>query len=475
MPNLPPLNINEARLDELKAKLDAEKVDYVRFEQTDTHGISRSKTVPTRHLKHFALNGLNFLLGQLGFDVQGFVAPGTGYLEERGFPDSRIFPDLDTLTILPWAEVAWYEGDQNFVERSARLICEPRFQDGTPAMAAPRAVARMMLAELERMGFGFFSGFEYECYFVDAKTRKPPFPGIQIFATLRNNFHPYLINGILREMSAAGVDIITSNAEYGPGQMEINFAAEPGIKAADTAFTFKNGIKEIAQKDEQMVSFMTKPYADQSANGCHYHHSLTDLQSGKSAFSNSDDPFTVNDTCRWWIGGLIKHAAAITAFAAPTINCYKRYKLYSFAPTNATWGVENRTVGIRVKGLKGEGAHLENRIPGGASNPYLVMASTIAAGIDGLRNKIEPPPITEGIAYGLQNVTDLPTSLPQALDALEADQPIRDLLGEEFIKLFTAVKWHEIKKAAAAGADVNASGFRDVVTPFEVDEFFEFL
>ena len=110
--------------------------------------------------------------------------------------------------------------------------------------------------------------------------------------------------------------------------------------------------------------------------------------------------------------------------------------------------MENRTVGIRVKGLKGEGAHLENRIPGGASNPYLVMAATIAAGIDGLRNKIEPPPAIEGIAYGLQNVTDLPSSLPEALDALEADQPMRDLLGEEFIKLYLAVKRHEIKKAA---------------------------
>ena len=110
--------------------------------------------------------GLNFLLGQLGFDAQSSVAMGTGYLEDLGFPDSRIFPDLSTYVVLPWAD------------KTARVLCEPRFQDGRPAMAAPRAVARAMLAELATLGYGFFSGFEYECYFVDRETREPPFPGI---------------------------------------------------------------------------------------------------------------------------------------------------------------------------------------------------------------------------------------------------------------------------------------------------------
>src|SRR6476620_1419629 len=115
MPTLKPLTITNKRLE----ALDLDGIDYVRFTQTDTHGISRSKTVPTRHFKRFAQSGLNFLLGQLGFDVQSGVAPGTGYLEERGFPDSRIFPDLDTFTVVPWAS------------STASLLCEPRFPDGT--------------------------------------------------------------------------------------------------------------------------------------------------------------------------------------------------------------------------------------------------------------------------------------------------------------------------------------------------------
>ena len=448
-------------LDAIEKQMDDGAVEFVRFEQSDTHGISRSKTIPARHVRNFAENGLNFLLGQLGFDAQAAVAPGTGYLEELGFPDSRIRPDLSTYRLLPWAE------------NTARLLCEPYYTDGRPAMAAPRAVARKLLGELEEMGYRFYSGFEYEFYLVERENRQPPFEGIQIFATLRNNFDEYLIHQMLRGMSAIGVDIITSNAEYGPGQMEINFAPSTGIEAADNAFTFKNGVKEIAQRNGYMASFMTKPYADQSANGCHYHHSLLDMKNGRNLFASRDGSLT--DECRWWLGGQIAHAAALCAFAAPTVNCAKRFKLYSFAPTNATWGIENRTTGFRMKNLGGQSAHIENRLPCGASNPYLVMASVLAAGLDGLRNKIEPPAETQGIAYGLIGVTDLPTRLEGALDALEADATLRAALGEEFIKLFLAVKRHEIGKAKAAIPNYDSPDFNNTVDEWERNEYFEFL
>src|SRR5512132_763968 len=445
----------------LEKQIAADNVEFVRFEQSDTHGISRSKTIPASHVRDFAEHGLNFLLGQLGFDVQAGVAPGTGYLEELGFPDSRIRPDLSTYQVLPWAD------------KTARLLCEPYYTDGRPAMAAPRTVARQLLSELEGMGYRIFSGFEYEFYLDNRETRQPPFPGIQIFATLRNNFDESLIYQILRGMSAVGVDIITSNAEYGPGQMEINFAPALGITAADHAFTFKNGVKEIAQRNGYMASFMTKPYSDQSANGCHYHHSLVNVRTGRNVFVSSDGSLT--EACRWWLGGQIAHAAALCAFAAPTVNCSKRYKLYSFAPTNATWGIENRTTGFRMKNLNRQSAHIENRLPGGASNPYLVMAGVLAAGLDGLKNKLEPPAETPGIAYGLTGVTDLPTRLEHSLDALEADGTLRAALGEEFIKLFLAVKRHEIGKARTAMIEYDSPEFNNSVHEWERAEYFEFL
>lgn len=445
----------------LDKRMAADGVEFVRFEQSDTHGISRSKTIPVNHVRAFAKAGLNFLLGQLGFDVQAGVAPSTGYLEELGFPDSRLRPDLSTYRVLPWAD------------NTARLLCEPYYMDDRPAMAAPRAVARKLVAELHDAGYRLLSGFEYEFYLVHLETRQPPFAGIQIFSTLRNNFDESLIYRILRGMRAVGVDIITANAEYGPGQMEINFAPKVGIEAADHAFTFKNGVKEIVRRHGYMASFMTKPYADQSANGCHFHQSLLDVKTGRNAFASGGAALT--DVCRWWLGGQIAHAAALCALAAPTVNCPKRYRLFSFAPTNATWGVENRTAGFRMKYLGQPSAHIENRLPCGGSNPYLVLAGVLAAGLDGLKNKTEPPAETTGIAYGLTSVVDLPTRLEQSITALEADRALRAALGEEFIKLFVAVKRHELGKARAAIADFDSPDFNQTVHEWERSEYFEFL
>jgi glutamine synthetase len=440
-----------------------QRIEFVRFEQSDTHGISRSKIVPARHVERFARDGLNFLLGHLGFDAQAGVAMGTGYLEDLGFPDSRIFPDLATFRALPW------------LDSTARLLCEPRFYDGSPAGAAPRFVARRQLQALYELGYRIRAGYEYEFYLLDAATGEPPYRGIQIFASLRNDFDGAFIRQLIRDLQAVDVDIITANAEYGPGQQEVNFAPGWDIAAADAAFSFKQGVKEIARQQGYMASFMTKPYADQSASGCHFHHALYRVADGSNAFDDPDGSDGLSDLARQFIAGQIAHAPALTALYAPTVNCAKRYKLYSFAPTNATWGLENRTVGLRIKGVRGANTHVENRIPCGASNPYLVLAGTIAAGIDGMRNRLEPPAPIDGIAYGLAGVTDLPTSLGAALDALEADTVLRTALGEEFVKLFVAVKRHEIGKARAAIAGFDAPEFADSVDQWERDELFEFL
>jgi glutamine synthetase len=448
-------------LTEVQKLLNDKDIEFIRFEQTDTHGISRSKTIPARHFEYFAKNGVNFLLGQLGFDAQAGVAPGTGYLEELGFPDSHIKPDFDTFQVLPWAD------------KTARLLCEPYYLDGRPAMAAPRLVVKKLLSELQTMGYRLLSGFEYEFYLVDAATRQPPFPGIQIFATLRNNFNQALVYDILRSMAALGLDPITANAEYGPGQMEINFGPAWGVAAADHAFTFKNGVKEIALQHGMIASFMTKPHIDQSANGCHFHQSL--WHGDKNAFLDDSGEDGLSDICRCFLAGQLAHAGAICALAAPTVNCAKRFKLYSFAPTNATWGIENRTTGLRVKATRNESTHVENRFGGAASNPYLVMAACLAAGIDGLRNRLAPPPPVTGVAYGRDGVVNLPSRLEDSLNALEQDTVMCEALGSEFVKLFLAVKRHETNKAATAIANYSTPVFHNSVDDWERQEYFEFL
>ncbi len=435
--------------------------EYVRFAQTDLHGMSRSKTVPAHHFRHFAEDGLNFFGGLLGLDVQGGVAPGTGYMDERRFADQVIFPDLGTLAPVPW------------VPATARVLCEPSWYVGGPAQAGPRYLMRQMLDRLDAMGYAVRAGFEYEFYVVDADTRQPVFDGIEIFWTLRNDFDSTFMQLTLDSLQEAGIDIITSNAEYGPGQLEINYTPTMGATAADQAFTFKNAMKEMAQEAGYMASFMTKPWADQSASGCHYHHSLLDRESGENRFADESAPDGLSPLARFWIGGQIAHADALTALAAPTVNCAKRFKLYSFAPMNATWGYEDRTAAIRIKG--GRGTHVENRIPCAASNPYLVAAGMLAAGIDGITRQIDPPPPTETIAYADEAAPKLPTSLEESLAALEADATLREYLGEEFIQLFTAVKRFEIEKAKAAIPEFESAEFPDIVTNWERENLFEYL
>jgi len=445
----------------LQRQMTSDKVEFVRFEQSDTHGISRSKTIPVGHVRDFAASGLNFVLGHLGFSVQTDLAPNTGYLEELGFADSRIRPDLGTYRVLPWAD------------RTARLLCEPYFVDGRPAMAAPRVIARKLLAELAEVGYRLLSGFEYEFYVINRDTRRPAFPGVQLLATLRNNFDEPFIHETLRGMRAVGIDILAAHAEAGPGQMEISFAPREGIEAADDAFTFKTGLKEIAQRHGYIASCMTRPYADQSANGCHFHQNLLDMKTGRIAFVDANGSWT--DVWRWWLGGQIAHATALCALAAPTVNCPKAFGFSPVAPTTVAWGTENRTAAFRMKYVGTQSAHIENRLPRGASNPYLVMAGTIAAGLDGLKNKTEPPGEAKGIAHDPIGITPLPVRLEHSIEALEGDKALRDALGEEFIKLFLAVKRHEIGKARAAIPAYDSSDFGTTVSEWEWNEYFEFL
>jgi glutamine synthetase len=450
-------------IQEAEAHLGTEGFDYVRFEQPDLHGMSRGKTVPSAHFRHYAEHGLNFLGGLLGLDAQGGVAPGTGYLEERNFADSLIFPDLETLAVVPWAD------------RTARVLADPRWYDGEPLAAAPRHMARRQLERLDELGYALRSGFEYELYLADAETREPAFEGIQIFWTVRNNFDQEFVTELLDSLRATGVDIITSNVEYGPGQMEINFAPRMGVAAADQAFVFKNAVKEVAQQHGYVASFMTKPYADQSASGCHYHHSLLRRDGGENAFSDPDGRDGLSELARHWIGGQMAHARALTALVAPTINCAKRFKLFSFAPMNVTWGHEDRTAALRVKGARGPETHLENRMPCAGSNPYLVMAAVVAAGLDGIQRRLEPPPATTIVAYADEQSPKLPTTLDEALEAFEQDEALGACLGEEFTHLYLAVKRHEIQKARTAIAEYGRADWPDVVTDWERQNLFEYL
>jgi len=370
-------------------------------------------------------------------DSRADVVPGTLYHEQRGYGDQLLFPDPDSAAVIPW------------VERTARLICDAQWYDGTPLEATPRHVFRRALDKSRSMGFEPLIGSEFEFYLLTGDTHEPLFDGYQIFNTLRNDYVP-TIRRIAEEMPKVGVDIITSNCEYAGSQWEINFAPGRGIAGPDNAFTFKNGVKEIAKQDGYLATFMSKPWATSAGSGCHTHLSLLDPDSGENAFADEGDPQGMNDTCRSFIAGLLTYARAIDAVIAPTVNCLRRRRRHTFSPTNISWGLEDRSALVRIKGGSPASKHVEYRAPSALSNPYLVGAALLQAGLRGIEDKLDAPePSKPGLPAEDDDAFEkLPTDLAVSLDALEHEPATQEFFGRDFITAYTTMRRYELSRLA---------------------------
>jgi glutamine synthetase len=439
-----------AGVDEILEGWQRDGIGFVRFELPDMHGISRSKTVPIGHAADYADRGLNMYGGASVLDSRSDVVPGTLYHEERGYGDQLLFPDPGSAAVLPWAD------------RTARFICDAQWYDGSPLAATPRHVFRRALEKARSMGFEPLMGSEFEFYLLTGDTHEPLFDGYQIFNTVRNDYVP-TIRRIAEEMPRVGVDIITSNCEYAGSQWEINFAPGRAMAGPDNGFTFKNGVKEIAKQDGYVATFMTKPWAGHSGSGCHTHLSLLSTETGDNVFGDPDDPDGMTDECRSFIAGVLRSARTIDAVIAPTVNCLRRRRRHTFSPTNVSWGIEDRSALIRVKSGRPANKHIEYRAASALSNPYLVGAALLQAGLRGIEEKLPAPdPAKPGVpAEEDDSFEKLPVELEESLDALEQDPAGKDFFGEDFVAAYTAMRRYELSR------------FTDWVTDWERTEYLE--
>ncbi len=427
--------------------LESKNIRYVRFELPDLHGISRVKVIPIDKVEGYARKGLNFYGGVLALDTASQVVGGSGMHEEVKYRDQQLIPDLDTVQILPW------------LDGTAKVICDCRWAPGQPIAQSPRTVLRRLLDLAGEMGFDVMMGHELEFYLLDPETKAPLFGGVHIFNQVRNHYVPFL-DDLLDDLQAVGVDVITHNCEYSPSQFEINFGPGIGLAGADKAFTFKNAIKELAHRAGYLATFMSKPASDMAGCGCHLHMSLIDRASGKSAFTQEGGD-GMSDTLKSFTRGLIDHARAMAPLIGPTPNCYHRLKPHTFAPSNISWGTEDRTAMARIVDAGHENAHVEMRAASGMSNPYITACAVLAAGLLGIKAGSAPQPQTEGPSEEDDSLPKLPHSLEAALDGLAADAAMCDLLGADFVHLFTTVKRFELAR------------FRGHVTDWERDEYLE--
>ena len=420
----------------------------VRFELPDMHGTSRSKIVPIEHAAGYSKDGLNMYGGAAVLDSRSDVVPGTLYNEEVAYADQLLHPDPTTAAVVPW------------VEATGRFICDATWADGKPLAASPRQVFARVLERCRQLGYEPVMGTESEFYLLDAETHAPLFTGYHIFNSVRNTWVP-AIERIVSEMRDFGVDIITANCEYAGSQWEINYAPGAGMAGPDLALSFKHGVKEIARKEGLLASFMSRPFAGSAGCGAHTHMSLLRIDGGKNAMSEDGAEAGLSKVGRQFIAGQLRHASSIYALLAPTINCLKRRRRHTFSPTNVSWGPEDRSAFVRVKGGSAESRHIENRAPSGLSNPYLVAAALLAGGLLGITDKLELEPAAHPPAEEDESKPQLPTTLEESLHLLEQDQRISEMLGSEFIKAYTVMRRYELQR------------FADHVTDWELQEYLE--
>jgi glutamine synthetase len=249
----------------------------------------------------------------------------------------------------------------------------------------------------------------------------------------------------LRQLSDYGLDVMAANHEFASGQFEINLWHSCALDAADRAFRFKTAVQELARQDDKLATFMAKPFNDEGGSGFHLHFSTTDAD-GVSLFDDEQGRFGLSDTARSAIAGIIAHAPALTALLNPTINSYKRFGPDTLAPWLIDWGLDNRSAMIRIPPERGQAARLELRLGDAAANPYLAIAALLAAAQLGISEGLTAPDPLEGYGYDPTRSDRLPGDLGTALDALEADPALADLLGKPFVTMFLAYKRNELER-----------------------------
>jgi glutamine synthetase len=273
------------------------------------------------------------------------------------------------------------------------------------------------------------------------------------------------IGRLIRERALAfGLPVEACNPETGPGQFEITLRYAPALTAADDAFLFKTAVKEIAAQEGLIATFMAKPSSEWAGNSCHIHLSLSG-EDGRGAFFDADAEHNLSSTMRHFVGGVLATMAELTAVMAPTVNSYRRYNPYSWAGTTATWGIDNRSTGLRAVSEGEHGTRLEHRQPGGDVNPYLATAVALAGGLHGIANSIEPDALTDTDVYALPAgaVPALPRTLAEATERLARSQMAREWLGADFVDHYVEMKRAEVEAYAGAVTDWEVARYLEAL------------
>jgi glutamine synthetase len=426
-------------IEAIKSKAKDNGIEMIRLEFTDVLGINRGKLMPVEMLDEIFEGGIGFAAAGMALSFNNEIVSSDYYGDT--WDDMKVVGDPSTFILLPHCE-------------KTAFILGDLYYRGEPMHQSPRGFLKKMVNEFHKLGYDPIAASELEFY-VYNKTddgRIEPYTNHSCSCyTANKRIDPkrflYQLTKTFRKMA---FNVLYMNHEYYPGQFEYNWKHASVVRCADENVLFKTFSKDIAETNDLMVTFMAKPKTAQGGSGCHFHISLNDINTGKNICEDTSKEDGMADVLRYFIGGLCKHALGITPFLAPTVNCYKRYQPDSFAPIYIGWGYDNRTTYIRVPSERGPATRLEIRAGSAASNAYLALGAILAAGLDGIKNKIEPPEVILTDIYHdkeKQAQTEaLPQSLFRSLYHLEQDKWLMETVGDALADNFIKLKRKEVEE-----------------------------
>jgi len=456
---------------EIKERAESGGMTVVRLVFADQHGLLRGKTVTMGELPNVLRDGTGIASSLLAKDTSGrTVFPlftretPLGLPELRGAADMVMVPDPTTFRMLPWSPgTGW-------------LLCDLRFTTGAPVPLCTRGLLRSVLDQADGLTYRTGLEVEFHLFRLDDPRLGPGDqgqPGAAPEVGMLNHGYQYLselrydeldpILDVLRaNIEGLGLPLRSLEVEFGPSQVELTLQPADGLGTADAMVLLRSAVKQVAARHGHHATFMCRPHLPGVfSSGWHLHQSM--LRDGVGVFApeggeltGSGPPLSPYGTA--FLGGLLRHARATSAFSTPTLNGFKRFRSLSLAPDRAVWGRDNRGAMVRVLGDGPSSTRLENRIGEPAANPYLYLASQLAAGLEGVAGGLEPGPAADE-PYAAR-AEPLPRSLGEALDALESDRMLADRLGKDFVAYYTSIKRAEITR------------FSQEVTDWEQREYF---
>jgi glutamine synthetase len=436
--------------EEIKKKIAEENVKFIRLQFTDLLGTIKNVEIPVSQIDKALDNQMVFD----GSSIEGFVR-----IEES---DMKLHPDLSTFVVFPWTSEKG---------RVARFICDIYNVDGTPFEGCPRFNLKRNLKKAEELGFTAFNiGTEPEFFLFKLDEQGEPTLELNdkggYFDLAPTDLGENCRRDIVLELEEMGFEIEASHHEVAPGQHEIDFKYSDAVKHADDIQTFKLVVKTIARKHGLHATFMPKPLFGVNGSGMHCNMSL--FKEKTNTFLDENGPMQLSETAYQFIAGIIKHALSFTAVTNPTVNSYKRLVPGYEAPCYVAWSGSNRSPLIRVPASRGLSTRVEVRSVDPAANPYLALSVLLAAGLDGIKNKLEAPKAIDRNIYIMDKeereangIVDLPATLADALEELKKDEVIIESLGEHLFEHFVESK------------EIEWDMFRTQVHPWEREQYIQ--